>query len=219
MVEELDVEAFRASLLQWWQMNRRAYPWRTTRDPYAILVAEALLHRTRADQVRGIYERFLQQYPGIRELARADPTELHELVYSAGLRWRIGLLLEAAREIARRFGGEIPRDRAVLESLPGVGPYISAAVRCFAFGEADAIVDSNVVRVYARVFNLHVTDQLRRAPGFHRLAAGIVDPEHPQEFNLAILDLAALICKPRNPRCRECPVSSHCFYGRTVLSG
>ena len=129
----------------------------------------------------------------------------------------MGLLLDAARAVVEKYSGEIPRSRTELESIPGVGHYIAAAIRCFAFGEQDAIIDSNVVRVYGRVFDLTVTDSLRRNREFHQLAQSLVDPEHPREYNLALLDLAAAICTPRSPRCEQCPIAVHCSYGRRVL--
>ena len=214
-----DPELFRASLLQWWEENRRAYPWRLTRDPYRILIAEALLHRTRADQVVGIYKHFLERFPDVHTLARADREELHTIVYSAGLRWRIDLLLETAREIERRFDGVIPEGREELESLPGVGPYIAAAIRCFAYGSADAIMDTNTVRIASRVFDFPMTDGSRRSPRVRQLLELLVDPSHPREFNLALLDLGALVCRPREPLCGECPVQMLCATGRRRLQG
>jgi A/G-specific adenine glycosylase len=207
----------RRRLLQWWKQNRREFPWRNTRDPYHLLVAEVLLHRTRATQVVNLFHGVLEAYPTVSELAAADPDQLQQLLQSAGLRWRVTLLWHAANEIVCRFGGRIPRARADLESIPGIGHYIASAVRCFAFGEADAIVDSNVVRVYGRVFDLLITDGLRRDRDFHKLAQSLVDPNHPREFNLALLDLADAVCTPRSPKCEQCPLLKHCAYGTRVL--
>jgi A/G-specific adenine glycosylase len=211
------VAQIRARLLAWWERSARVFPWRNTRDPYRILVAEALLHRTRADQVVDLYARTLATYPTVNALAEANLGQLHELLHSAGLRWRVDRLADAARYIVRHFAGEIPSASADLESIPGVGHYIAAAVRCFAFGESVAIVDSNVVRVYGRVFAIPITDLLRRDKDFHQLAQFLVDPEHPREFNFALLDLAATICTPRAPRCEQCPIAETCNYGSRVL--
>jgi len=211
------VTELRARLLDWWGRSSRVFPWRKTRDPYRVLLAEALLHRTRADQVVDLYERTLQAYPTVEKLATADRGALHKLLHSAGLRWRVDRLAEAAKHIVERFAGEIPRNRADLESIPGVGHYIAAAVQCFAFGAPEAIIDSNVVRVYSRVFDIPVTDRLRRDQHFHRLAQSLIDPEHPREFNLALLDLAAAICTPQKPKCEQCPIVGCCAFGHRVL--
>lgn len=212
----MDVAAFRADLLRWWGVGRRQFPWRNTRDPYRVLVAEVLLHRTRAEQVKGLYEDFLVRYPTLHSLAATDEDTLLQVLYSAGLRWRVRLLLNAAREIVRRFNGTIPRNTVDLESIDGIGHYIASAVRCFAFGEADPVIDTNTVRVLGRVYGLRITDGLRRNKSFHELARDVLDSEHPREFNFALLDLAALICKPQAPRCTECPIQPHCTYGQVA---
>jgi A/G-specific adenine glycosylase len=212
-----DPSRLRRTLLAWWERYGRDFPWRKTRSAYHVLVAEALLHRTRANQVVALYEKTLASFPTVYALAAADPEAVYELLHSAGLRWRVGSLLNAAQVIVQRFSGVVPSSRAELESLPGIGHYIAAAIRCFAYGENDAIIDSNVVRVYARVFNLRVTDSLRRNRDFHHLAQSLVDPEHPREYNLALLDLAAAICTPRAPKCEVCPIAIHCTYGRNKL--
>lgn len=208
---------FRAALLAWWERSSRDFPWRRTRNPYHILIAETLLHRTRAAQVAPLYELTLRTYPSIQALAAAERADVHALLHSAGLRWRVDRLMEGAKYVVERFAGEVPGNRIDLEGIPGVGHYIAAAVRCFAFGQADAIIDSNVVRVYARMFKIPVTDRLRRDQEFHRFAQALVDPTHPREYNLALLDLAAAICVPRNPKCEQCPIASYCAYGCRVL--
>jgi A/G-specific adenine glycosylase len=213
----MDVITLREQLVAWWERSGRDFPWRKTRNPYHVLIAEVLLHRTRANQVLPLYERTLEAFPTVYDLAEANPERVYRILHSAGLRWRVELLLQAAKDIISRFSGEIPRSRTELESIPGVGHYIAAAIRCFAFGEKDAIVDSNVVRVYGRVFDIHVTDSLRRNRDFHQLAASLVDPERPRGYNLALLDLAAAVCTPRVPKCEQCPIARHCSYGSRVL--
>lgn len=196
-----------------WPRFQRSFPWRDTRNPYALLLAEVLLHRTRANQVVDIYRRVLSRYPDIGSLADADLAELTALLRSAGLRWRVVLLLRAAEVIRDRYNGSVPLERAELESIPGIGHYIASAIRCFAFGEPDAIIDTNTVRVLARVFGFPITDSLRRNRGFHALAQKALDPEHPREYNFALLDLAASICLRRTPLCSECPIHPFCSHG------
>lgn len=209
-----DRTAFQEALLAWWAENARDYPWRRTRDPYAVLIAEILLHRTRADQVRPIYDRTMERFPTIRDLARAPVSELQDLLRPLGLAWRVNLLADAARALMQRFDGEVPHDAAALQSLPGVGPYITAAVRCFAFGEADPILDTNTVRICGRILDIPVTDSARRSRRFRDLLQYLIDPDHPRDFNFALLDHGALVCISRNPRCGICPVRPFCAYGK-----
>lgn len=213
-----DRDSFRTALLAWWEENARDYPWRRTRDPYALLIAEILLHRTRADQARPVYERVMERYRSVEDLARAPVSELQDLLRPLGLAWRVDLLAEAARVLMARFGAKVPRDASALESLPGVGPYIAAAVRCFAYGEPDPILDTNTVRICGRLLGVPVNDSARRSPRFRRLLGDLVDPDRPRDFNFALLDHGALICTSRNPRCEVCPVRSFCEYGKTRTS-
>lgn len=204
------ISDMRRNLLQWWRYAKRHYPWRETRDPYRVLVAEVLLHRTRADQVVPLYEMFVKHFGDIRTLARSSPDDLGEMFRSAGLHWRWSLLHGTATQLDEDFGGEIPEDLDLLTSLPGVSHYIASAVRCFAFGKPDAVLDTNTVRVTGRLLGLTVTDSSRRSTRFRRIIERLVDSEHPREFNLALIDLAAKICKSRSPLHQECRLSSCC---------
>ena len=205
---------FREALLSWWGSHHRAFPWRSTRDPYKVLIAEVLLHRTRARQVVPLYRSFVAAFRSVRELAEGDGRWIARSLRSAGLHWRVKLLQRMARDIWTKYGGRIPKDRTELEALPGVGPYIAGAVRCFAFGEADELIDTNTVRIASRLFGVTANDSSRRTRLFRELTQYLLDRKHPRQFNLALLDLGALICLPRNPSCHSCPVVAYCTYGR-----
>lgn len=211
-----DLKSFRTDLLTWWSENRRDYPWRRTRDPYAIAVAEVLLHRTRADQVVPTYREFLEKYPSVSRLVEAPIDELRSLIYPLGLHWRVDLLYDMAQELHLKFTDLIPTRREDLESLPGVSHYIATAIRCFAFGYPDALLDTNTVRICGRLLGISVTDGSRRSEKFRKLLEALVDTTHPREFNYALLDHGALICRSRNPLCTECSVKEHCCYGRSI---
>ena len=211
-----DLVSFRKDLLAWWEENRRVYPWRETRDPYQVLVAEVLLHRTRADQVVPICHQFLDIYPSVSELAKASVEELGDLIQPLGLHWRVELLFNMAQELHTRFDDQIPTEREDLESLPGVSHYIATAVRCFACGYPDALLDTNTVRICGRLWAIPVTDGSRRSKKFRNLLETLVDPDHPGDFNFALLDHGALICRSRNPLCKECPVRKYCCYGKSM---
>jgi A/G-specific adenine glycosylase len=214
----IDASAFRLALQQWGKQNFRPFPWRLTRDPYRILMAEVMLHRTQVAQVLPIYEAFIQQYPSFQSLGLASEADLHELLYSLGLRWRISLILKMAQEIATRFNGLVPQEREALLSLPGVSDYIASAVRCFVWNYPDALVDTNTVRVTGRLFGLEIKASSRRNRYFRSHIAMLVDPATPAAYNYALLDLAALVCtQKRPPDCPDCPVLQWCHFGRARL--
>ncbi|WP_376794437.1 DNA-binding protein [Thermogemmatispora sp.] len=216
----IDVSTFRQALLSWGEEHFRSFPWRQTPDPYRILMAEIMLHRTQALQVVPVYETFIKRYPTVASLAQANREELHQILYSLGLRWRIDLIQGMAQELMSRFGGQIPREKAVLLSLPGVSDYIASAVRCFAWNLPEPLIDTNVVRIIGRLFGLETRDSSRRSRLFKYLATILVDSEQPCRYTYALLDLADQIClKKRLPLCRECPVRVHCTYGVAVVVG
>jgi A/G-specific adenine glycosylase len=200
-------------LLAWWQENKREYPWRNTKDPYHILVSEVLLHRTKADQVVFSYKQLVRKFKNVKNLANASEAEVEKLLHSVGLHWRTKLLPEMAREITKLYKGEIPSESGKLESLPGISHYISSAVRCFAFGYPEVLLDTNTVRILGRIFGIKVTDGSRRSKQFRELYGQIIDKTHPREFNYAMIDLGALLCKPVNPQCDRCPLQDMCKYG------
>lgn len=215
----LDPVPFRRALIAWGREHFRPFPWRLTDDPYRILLAEVMLHRTQARQVAPVYERFIALYPAMGTLARAGKTELHAVLAPLGLRWRIDLIHEMAGEIMRRSDGLVPRERAALLALPGVSDYIAGAVRCFAWNEPEPLVDTNTVRVVGRLFGLEIKDSSRRDARFRALIAALVDPEEPRAYNYALLDLADRICMKRRPPLQdECPVRRWCLHNAAPLT-
>lgn len=210
----VDARAFRRELIFWGREHFRPFPWRLTEDPYLVLMAEVMLHRTQARQVVPSYVRFIERYPSVSVLAQATDQDLHEALFSLGLRWRIDLIREMAATLMDSFDGEIPKNRAALLSLPGVSDYVTSAVRCFAWNLPDPLIDTNTVRVIGRLFDLEVKDSSRRNRRFRNLIRALVDPEEPRAYNYALLDLASQVCKKRPaPECFRCPVRNHCVYG------
>jgi A/G-specific adenine glycosylase len=210
----VEAAKFRSSLISWGRDNYRSFPWRETDDPYKILVAEVMLHRTKAPQVLPVYRYFMQRYPTVEKLAGATRDDLHATLYSLGLRQRVDMFHDMAVEIVERFDGRVPAEKEALLSLSGVSDYIAGAVRCFALNEPEPLIDTNTVRVIGRVFGLKITDSSRRNRLFRDLITALVDPDEPQVYNYALLDLANLVCtKVRSPKCFECPVQKHCLYG------
>lgn len=214
----VDVMEFRTSLLHWGRENFRLFPWRQTNEPYNILMAEIMLHRTQASQVTRVYQQFIDAYPNVHLLASTNIQELHEKLYSLGLRWRVELIHKLAVTIIARFGGSIPVSREELLSLPGVSDYIASAFRCFAWNLPDAIIDTNTVRIVGRLFGLSIKDSSRRNKVFRNHLYNLLDINNPREYNYSLLDLGAKVCtKKVLPDCLNCPVRKHCTYGSNAV--
>jgi len=210
LIDNKKVKEFRKKILEWGQHNLLDYPWRRTCDPYRILIAEMLLHRTRSEQVIPLYLKFLEKFPSVEHLSRADYEEVEKLLRPAGLHWRIRQIHRMAQVVAEKYGCKIPEDYESLKSLPGVSDYIASAVRCFAFGHPEPILDTNTVRIVGRVFGLKISDSSRRSKKFRRIMEIILDREEPRLFNYSLIDFGKLVCRARNPLCEKCPVMHIC---------
>jgi len=215
MTRATNKKEFRNALLQWWMINKRDFPWRTTKDVYETLIAEIFLHRTRAEQVVPVYNSFIKKFPDIKSIAQAEENDVKQMLRSLGLRWRANLLILMAKELMSKYGGRIPADKSDLESLPGISQYIASAVRSFALELPDPILDTNTVRILGRVFGVPVSDGSRRSEKFRKIYESLIDIDHPRDFNFAMIDLAAKLCKPINPSCDLCPVRTMCEYKKT----
>jgi A/G-specific adenine glycosylase len=201
----------RRALLTWYARHKRDLPWRRTRDPYAIWLSETMLQQTRVDTVIPYYERFLARFPTVQALADAEPDEITRLWSGLGYYSRARNLHAAARMIASEHGGELPRDVETLRELPGVGRYTAGAVASIAFDRAAPIVDGNVARVLARLRGLRddVTSTAARKRLWEEAEALARGPK-PGELNQALMELGALICTPRAPKCLLCPLREMC---------
>lgn len=206
--------AFVKHLLEWWEKNKRHFPWRKTKDPYKILLAEVLLRKTTRDQVKGIFEEFVKKYRDVEKLASADVKELEGVIKPLGMqKKRAPLLIELAKTIIEKHGGKVPRDRDALIKLPGVGPYSANGVLCLAYGEQLPLVDTNVIRVMERVFKIKSEKaRARTDPMVWSFVEKLIPDGKAREFNLAVLDFANSICVPKVPKCPVCPVRDICLY-------
>lgn len=205
------LDFFRKSVLEWGKENLLNYPWRETRDPYKILIAEIMLHRTRAEQVVPVYKRFVDRFPDINSLRRADQAEIESILRPLGLKWRIRMLINLVRELEERYGLEIPDNYDDLVSLPGVSDYIASAVLCFAHNRPEPIIDTNTVRIVGRFFGISVNDSTRRKKSFRDFVQVLVPKSNPRLFNYSFIDLGKLVCKSRNPECSKCPLVAKCL--------
>ncbi|MER3452091.1 MAG: A/G-specific adenine glycosylase [Thermus sp.] len=189
------------ALLDWYQATGRALPWRGQRDPYRILVAEVLLQQTRVEQAIPYYHRFLERFPTLKALAEAPLEEVLKVWAGAGYYARARNLHRLAQSTP-----VLPQNHRALLALPGLGPYTAAAVAALAFNEAVGVVDGNVRRVLSRFYALEDPDPKE----LKRLADALVQGEDPASWNQALMDLGALVCTPRHPRCGGCPLRPAC---------
>ena len=198
------------ALRAWYAPRRGAYPWRGTRDPYAIWVSEVMLQQTQAARVVRAYREFLERFPTVHALAAAPRRDVVRAWDGLGYNRRAVRLSEGARVIVREHQGRIPRGPATLRTLPGVGPYTAAAVASLAFGEPVAVVDTNVRRVVARV-HLGLDGRVAETGQVSNLAQAWLDVDDPVTWNQAVMDLGREVCKSR-PRCEICPLSRVCRF-------
>jgi A/G-specific adenine glycosylase len=200
---------FRRRLLAWYSRHHRRLPWRRARNPYAILVSEVMLQQTQVARVVHFYERFLGRYPTLEDLAAAPADAVRESWQGLGYYARARNLHAAARRMLADGGG-VPRRPEALRRLPGIGRYTAGAVASIAFGARVAAVDTNAARVLSRVFRLRGPRRVRRV---WSLAEALVVPGRPGDVNQALMDLGALFCTARAPRCGVCPVRGVCASG------
>jgi len=200
------VGELRAALLDHYDRRRRSLPWRGETDPYRVLVSEVMLQQTRVETVERYYEPWLERFPDLVALAEADEAAVLKAWEGLGYYRRARSLHRAARTCRERPDGSLPSTYAELRGLPGVGEYTAGAVASIAFGEPVPAVDGNVRRVLARLFDLAAP----RPSWLRETAAGLVDPGRPGDWNQALMDLGAIVCSPRAPRCNECPVARLC---------
>ncbi len=205
------VSALRRPLLAWYRDHRRDLPWRGTRDPYAIWVAETMLQQTRVETVIPYYQRFLARFPHVEALARADRDDVLGAWAGLGYYSRARNLQAAARQVVQQCGGRLPDQVPALRALPGVGRYTAGAVASIAFDRPEPIVDGNVARVLARWLGLRkpLTAAAQRARLWREAEAFARGPR-PGDANQALMELGARVCTPRAPRCDACPVARGC---------
>jgi A/G-specific adenine glycosylase len=209
--DPIDRRRFRARLLAWYRRHGRELPWRTTTDPYRILVSEVMLQQTQVDRVLPKYAEWLEKFPSLEALAGADEEDVTSTWYPLGYNIRPRRLQAIAREAVARFDGTLPSDEETLLSFKGIGQYTAGAIRSFAFRQRAAIVDTNVARVLFRVF-IGTGDPKAHAVKrrLWEISNALVPVKHVFDFNQGLMDLGATICTPRKPKCLLCPVSSMC---------
>ncbi|MFN9410128.1 MAG: A/G-specific adenine glycosylase, partial [Akkermansiaceae bacterium] len=204
---------FRKALADWFLRVGKDYPWRRTCEPYPILVSEMMLQQTQIATVlgKGYYTRFLEKFPDIESLAKADDESLLKAWEGLGYYRRARMLRETARAVLEKHDGRFPEDEAVLLDLPGIGPYTAAALMAFAFGTPSGLVDGNVSRVLSRMMaDASPIDEQAVIRKHREWALALCDPKSPGIHHHAMMELGQAICRPGRPACEMCPVASYC---------
>ena len=206
-----NVRALHHSLFRWYRRHGRDLPWRRTHDPYAILVSEFMLQQTQVTTVIPYYHDWLRRFPDFGSLARASENEVLSAWEGLGYYARARNLHATAKTVMARHGGKFPQGIKQMQQLSGIGKYTAHAMASFAFNQSVPIVEANTGRVLARLFNLH--ESIDSDFGWRALwqhAASVLPTSDAATFNSALLDLGALICVVRKPKCDVCPVEAFC---------
>ena len=220
-------------LLEWYPKKARDLPWRRTTDPYGVFVSEIMLQQTQVKTVLPYWQRWMRALPTVRALAQAKPQRIHKLWEGLGYYRRARNLLKAARLVVEQHHGKVPAKFEALLALPGIGRYTAGAICSIAFNQPTPILDGNVLRVLTRLFALHGNPREKKVNArLWDLAAGLVRQADEMQqragrkeatrvrkdccsqFNQALMELGALVCTPKHPRCDECPVVTHCLARR-----
>ncbi|MBM3572323.1 MAG: A/G-specific adenine glycosylase, partial [Alphaproteobacteria bacterium] len=208
-------------LLTWYDRHRRRLPWRAlpgeTPDPYRVWLSEIMLQQTTVPVVGPYFERFVRQWPSVRDLAAAGVDDVTRLWAGLGYYARARNLHACARAVVERHGGRFPDQEAALRELPGIGPYTAAAVAAIAFDRQATAVDGNIERVVARLFRVE-TPLPRAKAELRRLAATLTPLERCGDYTQALMDLGSAVCAPRSPKCAVCPIAEMCAGHRAGMA-
>lgn len=211
-VMTVDARVFRARLLDWFAGNARDLPWRRSLDPYHVWLSEIMLQQTQMERGVAYFERFVERFPDIASLDAAGEDEVFKLWEGLGYYSRARNLRRAARVVMERHGGTFPENVADIRALPGVGPYTAGAIASVAFNAPVPAVDANVLRVFSRILDI---DEPVAAPAVKRrieaAAEELLDRDQARAFNQALMELGALVCRPRKPDCPACPLAELCL--------
>jgi A/G-specific adenine glycosylase len=198
-------------LLNWYNKYGRTLPWRDHPDPYAVWVSEVMLQQTRVETVIPYFEKWMRLFPTVRALAEADEQDVLNAWEGLGYYSRARNLHKAAKIVAEKFKGKLPRDLDDLRSLPGIGRYTVGAIASMAFGMDEPTLDGNLRRVFARLYDVaEFADSPSGEKVLWELAAKNLPKGKAGDYNQALMDLGATICLPKNPRCLLCPLMTIC---------
>ena len=200
------------TLIKWYAENRRDLPWRHDPTPYEVWLSEVILQQTRVSQGMDYYLRFVERWPTVTDLAAASEEEVLKLWQGLGYYSRARNLHKCARQVAEQYGEKFPADFELLKKLQGIGDYTAAAIASIAFNLPHAVVDGNVYRVLARLYDIDTPININEGQKlFASLADELLDREQPGLHNQAMMEFGALHCTPKNPNCLLCPLQAQCL--------
>ncbi|OEH86656.1 A/G-specific adenine glycosylase [Desulfuribacillus stibiiarsenatis] len=205
-------QMFVTSLLAWYWEHKRELPWREDRNPYKIWVSEIMLQQTRVEAVRSYFEKFMEIFPTVQDLAEATEQEVLKAWEGLGYYSRARNLHKAAKKIILEHSGIMPNDYFLLRSLPGIGEYTAGAIMSIAYNQSFPAVDGNALRVFSRLYCIFEDITKNKTKTIiTKIVTGDIPEGFASDFNQSIMDLGSNICIPRTPRCDVCPISSYCL--------
>jgi len=210
------IKKFQKQLLTWYHQDKRNLPFRKTKDPYKIWLSEIMLQQTTMTAVLDYYKRFVKKYPTVDSVAIAKEEDLLHIWQGLGYYSRIRNFQAACQQVASDFKGKVPTTYEDLKKLKGIGDYTAAAISSICFNEAQAVIDGNVKRVLARLFCFEIEISSNIAKEFFvETSKVLLDQKNPGDYNQALMELGALVCTPKSPRCLLCPIKDFCkAYGK-----
>src|SRR5690554_4459362 len=194
-------------------------PWRGSKDPYKIWISEIMLQQTRVDQAWPYFERFMEQFPTVFELAKANQQQVLKALEGLGYYSRARNLHYAAKTIVENYDGILPSSYDEIIKLKGIGPYTAAAIASIAFNIPKGVVDGNVIRVITRLYGIEEdTRSSKTRKLIQQLVDDLIPAEQPGDFNQAVMELGATVCTPSNPKCEECPLQPNCVAAKLATT-
>lgn len=210
-IEKIVIKNFQDDLITWFKEEQRELPWRKDQDPYKVWVSEIMLQQTRVDTVIPYFNRFIQWFPTINDLANANEDKVLKAWEGLGYYSRVRNLHSAVKEVKEKYDSKVPNTPKAISELKGVGPYTAGAILSIAYGVPEPAVDGNVMRVLSRILSIWediAKPSTRKV--FEEAVRQLISHEEPSAFNQALMELGALICTPTSPSCLLCPVREHC---------
>ena len=205
------ISDFQDRLLQWFSENKRDLPWRRTSNPYYIWISEVMLQQTQVDTVIPYYEEFISRFPTMHDLARAPQEDVLKRWEGLGYYSRARNLQSGVQEVVEKYNAKIPEEKKELLTVKGVGPYTAGAILSIAYGKPEPAVDGNVMRVLSRIFLIDEDiAKVKTRKTFESLLYELIPEQNASYFNQGLMEIGALICKPKNPLCDGCPLAIHC---------
>eukprot|EP01041_Mallomonas_annulata_P004016 gene4016-7998_t len=220
-----EIAGVQQELLEWYRINRRKLPWRGDHLPnydtppemsgYGTWVSEIMLQQTRVETVVSYWYKWMKTFPTIKDLSLSSPDDVNVIWAGLGYYRRGQLLLKGAQKIMNDYGGCLPEDASELRNIPGIGPYTAGAISSIAYNKVEPLVDGNVMRVFSRLRALQDPLGPKLEKECWTIAKTLIHPHYPGDFNQALMELGAMVCKPTSPSCDTCPVSNYC-HARTL---